>query len=138
MNVKLSNMLARIMGSLGYTTIITFVALTMLLVNGEEPLLIEIWKNILGSMIMSIFFALSSYLFEVQHWSPLKQVTIHFTLSVVIFFPVAIWAGWLPVKLSILLVGLLVFIGIYICFWIGFSLYYRRQIADMNRKINDN
>lgn len=137
MNVKVIDVLSRIMGGFGFTAIITFVTLTALLVNGIEPQLADIWKKMLGSMIMGAFFGLASYLFQVPHWSPLRQIATHFSLSIIIFFPIAIWVEWLPAKPLPLLIGLLTFMAIYACFWASFAFYYRREIKDLNNKIND-
>ncbi|MFC6333528.1 DUF3021 domain-containing protein [Paenibacillus septentrionalis] len=136
MEIKARDVIARIMNGFGFAAIFTLIALTILLVNKVDPPLNEIWKSMLGSMIMGAFYGAASYLFQIVSWSPLKQVVIHFSLSVLLFLPIGLWTGWLPFEWKPLLIGLVLFAVMYSLFWCAYSYYYWRLTKEMNDSIH--
>src|SRR5690625_5424690 len=86
---------------LGLAYLITFIALTALIVQEIEMTVVEVWIYMLGSMILGVYFGVASLIFEIEKWSPLKQLAVHFVLSVILWLLIAIFiAGWIPDRKS--------------------------------------
>jgi len=136
MGIKVRDVLARIMNGLGFAAICTFIALTVLQAKGINPPINEVWKSMLGSMLIGAYYGCASFLFQFVNWSPLKQVIIHFSLSILIFLPIALWVGWLPLEWQTILIGIAMFIVIYGIFWCGYAYYYWRLAKEMNDSIH--
>lgn len=120
---------------LGFTAIFTFAALTAMMMQDLQVPVPIIWKNMLGSMIMAIYFGSSSLLFDIEEWSPLKQTSIHFVLSLLLWLPLAVWMEWLPLKLYPVLAGVGSFILVYLIFWVSFFLYFKKLEKEMNNSM---
>ncbi|MCM3634139.1 DUF3021 domain-containing protein [Paenibacillus camelliae] len=136
MSIKFSDVLARIMNGLGFSAIFTFIALTALLAKDINPPVDEIWKNMLGSMLIGAYYGAASFLFQFVNWSPLKMVITHFSLSFLVFLPIALWTGWLSLEWKSLLIGFVIFIVVYGIFWCGYAYYYWRLTKEMNESID--
>jgi len=130
-----SNIVKRVMWGLSCSAIITFVALTILKFSGTEASVSDIWLNMLGSIVMGVYFGVASYIFQHEKWSPLKQVILHFLLSVIVYFPTALGVGWLPLEPLPILAGLAVFMIVYTIFWLSLRFYFRKQAEAMNNSM---
>lgn len=97
---------------LGFAAIITFVFLTWMTIEQIDVPVGVIWKNMLGSMIMGIYFGISSAIFDMETWSPLKQTLMHFFLSIIVWLPLAMYLGWIPITPMALFFGIISFTGI--------------------------
>lgn len=117
---------------LGFTALFTFAALSAMVLQDLQAPVSIIWKNMLGSMIMGIYFGSSSLLFDLEEWSPLKQTSVHFALSLIIWLPLAVWMEWLSLKLFPVLAGIGSFIIVYLIFWLGSFLYFKKLENEMN------
>ncbi|GKU77513.1 DUF3021 domain-containing protein [Paenibacillus sp. L3-i20] len=132
-----SKIFVRIMIGLGCSAINTFVTLTILLLNDINVQVGQLWVNMLASIIIGTFFGVASFIFDYERWSPLKATVIHFFLSIIVFFPVAISVGWFPLKLRPLLLGLVMFIVIYAIFWLAMYYYFKKQTEALNASVKD-
>lgn len=97
-----------------------------------------------GSLVMlycaAIWFAIG-LLFEVsnrffyQNWSPLKATLIHYTTTLFGFIPLAILAGWFPLRLGFIISLILEFTIIYLIVWtISFQIQ-KRKIQEINEAL---
>ncbi|WP_035666057.1 DUF3021 domain-containing protein [Halalkalibacter akibai] len=120
---------------LGFSAVFTFVALTIMMLQDVQVSVSIIWMNMLGSMVMGIYFGVSSMIFDVDHWSPLKQTTIHFLLSISVWLPLAMLIGWLPFNVIPIIVGIGSFIVVYVIFWSGSYFYFKRLEHEMNQSV---
>lgn len=130
------NVLARTLGGLGCSAILTFVALTGLMFGEIDAPVKLIWQHMAGSMIMGVTYAWSSYIFQYERWSPLRQLLVHYVLTLAVFAAVNSWTGWVPLELPSLLLGLLFYTFNYTIFWFGFNWYFKRQERELNRSVN--
>ncbi|RIW32043.1 DUF3021 domain-containing protein [Bacillus salacetis] len=129
------DVLRRSLIGLGFTALFTFTALTILKLQDIDAAVSDIWLSMLGSMVMGIYFGASSKLFEVDQWSPLKQTSIHFVISIFIWFPLALYIGWLPFNLIPIVVGIGGFIVVYLIFWFAFYTYFKKVESEMNDSV---
>ncbi|MFD2654744.1 DUF3021 domain-containing protein [Gracilibacillus thailandensis] len=128
--------LKRILYGVAAGSLVTFVILSLLVMQDIETTVQEIWKHWLASMLIGIYFSWASVIFERERWSILKQTIVHFVISIVVYFPIAIMAGWVPFNTKALLLGLGIFIGCYSIFWISFYSYFKRMARSMNECID--
>ncbi|QKY71080.1 DUF3021 domain-containing protein [Lentibacillus sp. CBA3610] len=117
--------------------IITFVALTIVVVTGTEAPVSQVWLYMLCSFILGIYFGLASFIFEDNGWSELKKTVLHFIMSITVYFIIALFmANWIPFSIPAILLSFLGFIVIYALFWIGYYLYYKKVEESMNANLS--
>lgn len=127
--------LKRGMIGVAFGGIYTFVALTIIKFNHIEVSISEVWTHMLASLILGIYFGLSSFIYENERWSPLKKTVIHFSLSIIVFFLIAIPIGWIPFQILSILLGILLFIIMYSLYWTGYYLYFKKMENDLNEQL---
>lgn len=125
----------RSMIGISFGGIITFIALTIVNFTGTDATVSEIWLYMLFSFILGIFFGLSSFIFTENGMSMLKQTVIHFFMSIVVYFIIALFAGWVPFTLIAILLASLTFAFIYAVFWTAYYLYYKKIEESMNANL---
>ncbi len=114
---------------------ITFIALTILVINDIESSVMTIWLSMGGSIFLGIYFGLAAYIFTVDQWSPLKKTIIHFILSLTVYFIVAFTIGWVPFNGVSIIISTIIFSLIYMLFWFGYNLYFRKLTATLNETL---
>ncbi len=129
------NVWKQVVSGIAWGGFITFIALTILVINDIESSVATIWLYMGGSIFLGIYFAIAAFIFTVEEWSPLKKTMIHFLLSLTVYFIVAFTLGWVPVNFLAIFISTLIFILIYILFWVGFNLYYRKIAASLNETL---
>ena len=127
----------RILSGIACGGIVTFGALTILMIIDFTPDITLLWTYMLLSFVIGIYFALASLIFEIENWSPLKKTTIHFTLSVIVFYTVALPAGWVPLEPIAILLSVGIFIIVYIIFWASFSMYCKKVETSLNNSLKN-
>ena len=127
--------MGRSLSGLGFAAIITFVALTILMVKGMEVSVTTIWMNMLGSIVMGVYFGSASLIFEIENWSPLKQTVIHFFISLMVWLPIGLCLGWIPFDSISLLISIFLFVVTYLFFWYSTRLYFLKIAKEMNNSV---
>lgn len=124
-------------GTIGvaYGGMIIFIALTMYKILGIEETVSEFWPGSVGALLIGIYFGMASLIFDYEAWSPLKRTVIHFFLSLIVFYPIAISTGWFPLAIWPILNSLMIFVFIYTMFWFGAIWYLSKVKSDMNQSI---
>ena len=59
-------------------------------------------------------FAISSSIFQVEKWSIAKQTFLHFIAIAVVYFPTAIYLGWVALKPTSIIIYASIFILVYV------------------------
>lgn len=129
-------LLKRALIGAGFAGILTVIFLTYLVNASVDAEVSDIWLNMLGSMLMGVYFGCSSIIFDKEGWSPLKQLSIHFVLSGLVLFSVgSLITGWIPFDAKALGMSLLIFIVSYAVFMAGTYTYLKLQTKAMNDSI---
>lgn len=115
--------------------ILTFIALTIMKFLHIHSTVNEIWMHMFASIILGIYFGLSSFILDSHMWSPLKKTVIHYCLSLFVYLCVAIPVGWVPFTIFLILLGIVLFTFVYVLFWSAAYFYYKKQAMDMNEHI---
>ncbi|WP_026907339.1 DUF3021 domain-containing protein [Paucisalibacillus globulus] len=113
----------------------TFGVLTFMHVANIEATVSEIWINMLCSFILGIYYGLSSFIFESNDWSILKQTVIHFIMSITIFSIIATSIGWVKINMTSILWTSIIFITIYAIIAICFYRHYKKIEENMNANL---
>ncbi len=122
----------RIMLGFAFAAIFTFIVLTILMLNQIDPPIKQIWLNMLASMTIGAYFGLASFIFDKTNWTPLVKTTVHFSLSIVVYFIIAINLKWIPLAIGPIIFSILTFVLIYVIYWCGYYFYYKRIEETMN------
>ena len=128
-------MVRRSFFGISFAALFTFIALTIFKVQGIEVPVSVIWSNMLGSLLIGIYFGAASMIFDVERWSPLKQTSVHFLLSCMVFFPIAFTAGWIPFEALAVILGFSIFIALYAMFWFGTRAHLKKLETAMNHSV---
>src|SRR5699024_12826892 len=86
----ISEIMKRAIYGLAYGGVVTFIALTVLMFANMNPSIQTIWLYTSMGFVLSIYFAFASFIFDVEKWSPLKKTIIHYSLSIIVYFIIAI------------------------------------------------
>lgn len=132
----MSNVILRIFGGFGIGALITLVALILSFDGSDQVEVTTIILNLLGSMLTGAYFSVAALIFSIEKWSMLKQTVIHYSLSLILMFPVfTLLTGWFPLNARALLIGFVVFTVTYILNWFGWHSYYKQLEKRMNQSI---
>ena len=122
----------RIITGIAFGGVVTFIFITFLMIKEIDITASEVWQNMLGSFALGIYFGLGSLIFEYDIWSPLKRTMLHFSLSLIVYFFVALPLEWVPFTLPAVLVTIILFTLVYAINWTGFWIYFKKVEASMN------
>ncbi len=126
----------RSMIGVAFGAILTFIFLTVFMFMDVETTVSEVWRHMLASMTLGVYYGLSSFIWtELEKWSPLKKTIVHFTLSITIYFIIAFVAKWVPTNWFAIIVSTIIFTCIYALYWLGYRMYYKRVEAALNRDL---
>jgi len=115
--------------------VLTFIYLTILTINNAELAIYDIWLNASGLFLLSIYAGIASLLFEHQKWSILRITITHLSVSIIGFFIIAVIFNWFPLTLGTIITSSLIFVCIYMVYWTGFWLHYKKVEATMNEHL---
>ena len=124
--------LKRVMTGIAFAGIATFIALTILVLNQVESSVFTIWMYMLGSLLIGIYFGLASFIFTNNGWSPLMKTVVHFSISIVFYFIIALSMRWVPFTLLAIVFTSVAFSIIYVIYWMAYQLYYKKVESSMN------
>lgn len=86
------------------------------------------------SSLTGFYCAGSSAIFEVEEWSVLRQTITHF-IALLPYFPVAIYAGWIPSTSFGKIIFVANYIVVYLVIWFSFRAYWRKKAKELNEEL---
>ena len=132
----INEIVKRSMMGIAFGGIATFIALTIIKFAHIEQSAADVWGHMLASILLGIYFGIASLIYETDKWSPLKKTIIHYTLSLTVYFLIALPIGWIPFTTLSITIGILLFTVIYALYWLGFLLYFKKVESAMNKQLN--
>lgn len=84
---------------------------------------------------IGLTFSLGTYIFTHTDFTIVKTTILHFLTMLLIFFPLAVLAGWFPLKKEALLIFFIVFIIVYLITWSVIRAKTKRNIIEINSKL---
>ncbi|CAM3100834.1 DUF3021 domain-containing protein [Staphylococcus argensis] len=100
----------------------------------NEPMIMLI--SIILWALVGILFFVGGLLYERTEWSLWKITIVHFILMLGGFFPLAILAGWFPLKVAPIVSFVVLYIIIYSIIWLIQYQRNKKYVAEINRALN--
>jgi hypothetical protein len=72
-----------------------------------------------------------SVIFSVEEWSLLRQTITH-SIAMLVYFPIAVYAGWMPQTLIGKIAFVINYLVIYLIIWFSFKNYWRKKAKELN------
>lgn len=131
---------------LGIMSGFTIMVVTMLIIllvtkdNYSEYITKEaIIRNIWCSALVGIAFYLPAMIYENKKMPKGFQVLFHMGLGYLVFFPISIYAKWIPISKGVTaIIGFVLFtVVISFSIWFGFYLYYKKEAKMITQKLRE-
>lgn len=98
----------------------------------------SLWATVASAglwFLMGIVFSGLAVVFESERLNVVQQTIIHAGLTFLLFTPLALLAGWFPLKVMWLLSYTFEFMFIYVVLWCLFMWQAKRRVRQLNRLI---
>lgn len=128
----------RVITGIALGGIVSFIVLTIIKFTNTPVTVSEAWIHILLAYILGIYFGLSSLIFEENGMSMLKVTVIHYVMSIVIYFIVALIGKWVPLTPLSIVLAILIFTFIYGINWLAYYMYFKKVEKRLNENLNRN
>ncbi|MCT1905058.1 DUF3021 domain-containing protein [Oceanobacillus sojae] len=130
--------LKRSVVGIAFGGILTFIALTIMKLNEYEAGVSEIWMHMGASMLLGIYFGISSLIFGDSGSNLVKKSIIHFLLSYSVWLIIAGMVGWIPLNAPVVIGSSLSFSLLYLLNWFGWFLYFKKVETTLNNHLHKN
>ncbi|MEK4299380.1 DUF3021 family protein [Oceanobacillus sp. FSL W8-0428] len=130
--------LKRSVVGIAFGGILTFIALTIMKFNEYEANVSEIWMHMGASMLLGVYFGVSSLIFGDSGSNLVKKSIIHFILSYSVWLIIASIVGWIPLNAPVILGSSLSFSLLYLLNWFGWFLYFKKVETTLNNYLTKN
>ena len=91
--------------------------------------------QILMCALLGFVFGASSVIWELDHWSLVKQTGIYFACTALAMFPIAYITHWMEHSLEGFLIYFAIFLAIFVVMWLIQYLFWKNRIKKINGKI---
>lgn len=125
--------------SWGFTVLVAYLTISVIisgdfLANIAPDVFI---KYVICSAVTGLGFYIPSLIYYNESISKVLQVIFHLGIGFAIYLPVAFFAGWIPTEFGILpvVISLAISVVFSLLVWLCFSLYYKKQAENINKKI---
>ncbi|TDM07924.1 DUF3021 domain-containing protein [Macrococcus lamae] len=85
--------------------------------------------------LIGILFQYADLIFKQRDWSITRMTITHFLTIIIFFFPLAILAGWFPLKFGAIMSFFIIFIIVYFIIWYVQKLYNKKYVDDINHHL---
>lgn len=113
-------------------------------VGGRRDILAEIFNDFtrqaVGAMIVGLACGGTAIVYQSHRLSGLAKKIIHFGVGMGVFYPVAVYLGWIPFypeRLGVTALQFLFFGGIFMVIWFGFYLWNRKEAKMINERLRE-
>ncbi len=124
---------------LGFTIMVFSLFILLLTVDDSSIYLTKesILTNIWVSAVVGIAFYLPSLVYENNKISKVLKTLIHMGIGYIVFFPLAIYARWIPTDYGSVVVVVVICFMLVVSWgiWFGYYLYYKHEAKLINKKI---
>lgn len=124
-------------------TFFTFFCLLTFIFGGEDYLRIimkDFTRQALGAMFVGIGSASTSIIYQFEKPCEAVKGLIHFGVGMGIFYPTALYLGWIPFhpdKILHMISSFLISCGIFMAIWFCFYLMNREEAKKINNRLRE-
>ena len=86
------------------------------------------------SSLTGFYCAGISIIFDVEEWSLLRQTITH-SIAMLPYFPISIYAGWMPTNSIGRIFFVINYILIYVIIWFSFKKYWEKKSREINEEL---
>lgn len=111
---------------------------------GGEDILMQIFKDFtrqsIGAMIIGVACGSTPVIYQFDRPSYFLKILIHFCVGMGVFYPVAVYLGWIPFYPDKIIYTILQFLfscGIFVIIWSGFYLFNRNEAKRINKRLKE-
>lgn len=111
---------------------------------GGKDILMLIFKDFarqsIGAMIIGIACGGTSVIYQFERPSYFWKILIHFCVGMGVFYPIAIYLGWIPFYSNRIILTVLQFLfscGIFMVIWLCFYLFNRNEAKRINKRLRE-
>lgn len=111
---------------------------------GEEDILLLISKDFtrqsIGAIIIGVACGSTSIIYQFDRPSYFLKILIHFCVGMGVFYPIAIYLGWIPFYPDRIIFTVLQFLsscGIFVIIWLVFYLFNRNEAKRINKRLKE-
>src|SRR5699024_4071899 len=126
----------RMFNGIAWGGLITFIALSILLMNDVQTDVYTIWLYIGSSMMIGIYYGISSFIFTLEKWSALKKTLVQSFTSIAAYLVISLTSGSVPILFAPIMSTCLFFIVWYFIFWTGYNIYYKKTEKSLNNSLS--
>lgn len=94
-----------------------------------------ILQTVLSGLLGSVF-AMASIVWEIEHWSIVKQTGIYFVCTSLVMFPIAYITGWMEHTVRGCLIYFGIFVVIFVVMWLIQYFIWKQKIERINKNIH--
>lgn len=112
--------------------------------GGGEDLLMLIFKDFarqsIGAMVVGIACGGTAIVYQFERPSAVLKTIIHFCVGMGVFYPTAVYLGWIPFYPDRLILTVLQFISscvIFMIIWFCFFLFNRNEAKRINKRLRE-
>lgn len=124
-------------------TFLVFTCLMFSLFGGEDYLRMimeDFTRQAIGSMIVGIGSASIAIIYQFEKPSEAVKRLIHFGVGMGVFYPTALYLGWIPFypdKILYTFSSFLISCGIFVAIWFCFYLFNRGEARKINNRLRE-
>lgn len=128
--------------SLGCTSFV-IMCLSYFIGGGQDLLTLivnDFARQSIGAIIIGIACGTTAIIYQFNHPCILIKIIIHFCVGMGVFYPVAIYLGWVPFypdKITFTILQFLFSCGIFMAIWFCFYLFNRNEAKRINKRLRE-
>ncbi|GKT02826.1 DUF3021 domain-containing protein [Furfurilactobacillus entadae] len=88
-------------------------------------------------IMIGVMFSLAGMVFDQERWSITKQTVVHFSVTFVLFTPLAIICGWFPLNVGWLIGYTVIYVVVYITIWLSSMMRAKQIVKRLNKSLPD-
>lgn len=111
---------------------------------GERELLnlimADFTKQSIGFMLVGIASCSPAFVYQLDYLSEITKIIIHFCIGMAVFYPIAIYLGWIPFypdQIVYTIIQFLILCGIFFIIWSCFYFFNRNEAKKINNKLRE-
>lgn len=120
-----------------------FICLTGFLTNGEEfllPVVKDFARQAIGAMIVGISCGSTAIVYQFEKLSGWAKILIHFVVGMGVFYPVAVYLGWIPFypeRILYTIIQIFASCAIFAAIWFCFYWFNRNEARKINKRLQE-
>ena len=124
-------------------TCFVFMCLALFAAGGADllsPIVNDFLRQSIGAIIVGIACGSAAIVYQLPRISGLVKTLIHFCIGMGVFYPVALYLGWIPFhpdQISYTVLQFIISCGIFLGIWFCFYLFNRNEAKKINERLKE-